>query len=91
MSNQYPEKCCRHAWQQLCLPVINYQQNWSPEEDQLLENLVQIHGVYADQWISIALKFVSRTAIRDYSCEDSFILCFSLIVRHICVQVVICF
>ena len=58
MNNQYTEKCCRHAWQQVCLPIINYHQNWSPEEDQLLLNLVQIHGAYADQWESIALNFV---------------------------------
>ncbi len=61
MNNQYTEKCCRHAWQQLCLPIIHYQQNWSPEEDQLLEKLVQFHGAHADQWSLIALNFVSHT------------------------------
>jgi hypothetical protein len=65
MSNQYTEKCCRHAWQQLCLPVINYNQNWSSEEDQLLRNLVQIHGAHADQWELIALNFVSHTSFGD--------------------------
>ncbi len=60
MNNQYTEKCCRHAWQQLCLPAINYHQNWSADEDQLLQNLVQTHGAHADQWTSIALHFVSH-------------------------------
>jgi hypothetical protein len=59
MNNQYTEKCCRNTWQQLCLPVINNSQNWSSEEDQLLQNLVQTHGSHADQWKSIALNFVS--------------------------------
>ncbi len=60
MNNQYTEKSCRHAWEQLCLPIMNYNQNWSAEEDQLLINLVQIHGAYADQWELIALNFVSH-------------------------------
>ncbi|CAF3751097.1 unnamed protein product [Adineta steineri] len=61
MNNQYPEKCCRHAWQQLCLPVINDNQSWSVEEDELLNNLVQIHGAYADQWALIASHFSQRS------------------------------
>jgi hypothetical protein len=87
MNNQYTEKCCRHAWQQLCLPIINYNPNWSSEEDQLLINLVQIHGAHADQWELIALNFVCHISL-------SIILYniyFSLNVLHICVQIVICF
>ena len=60
MNNQYTEKCCRHAWEQICLPMIHSHQNWTPEEDQLLQNLVQTHGPYADQWAIIALNFVSE-------------------------------
>jgi hypothetical protein len=70
MNNQYTEKCCRHAWQQLCLPAINYNQNWSSEEDQLLQNLVQIHGAYADKWPLIALNFVSVILLVSYGSES---------------------
>ncbi|UJR13361.1 hypothetical protein I4U23_000378 [Adineta vaga] len=63
MNNQYTEKCCRHAWQQLCLPTINYNQKWSAEEDQLLTDLVQIHGSYADQWTTIASNFTQRSPL----------------------------
>lgn len=66
MNNQYTEKSCRNAWQQICLPILNYNGNWSPEEDTLLENLVEIHGEYADQWVSIALHFVSYIHIYIY-------------------------
>jgi hypothetical protein len=41
----------------LYIPMINSNQNWSSEEDELLRNLVQIHGAYADQWTRIALNF----------------------------------
>ena len=87
MNNQYTEKCCRHAWQQLCLPVINYNQNWSSEEDQLLINLVQIHGAHADQWELIALNFVCHISLSRFLYN----IYFSLNVLHICVQIVICF
>jgi Myb-like DNA-binding domain len=87
MNNQYTEKCCRHAWQQLCLPVISYNQNWSSEEDQLLINLVLIHGAYADQWELIALNFVCQISLSRFL----YIIYFSLNVLHICVQIVICF
>ena len=59
MNNQYTEKSCRLAWEQVCLPMIHQQnEDWSAEEDQLLENLVHIHGDYADQWENIAANFV---------------------------------
>ncbi|CAF0894867.1 unnamed protein product [Adineta ricciae] len=63
MNNQYTVKCCRHAWQQLCLPTIRYNHDWSEEEDQLLRDLVQIHGPYADQWPTIASNFSQRSAL----------------------------
>ncbi|CAF1214011.1 unnamed protein product [Rotaria sordida] len=69
MNNQYTEKHCRHAWQQLCLPVISYNQNWSSEEDQLLINTVQIYGAYADQWERIALNFPQRSP---YMCANRY-------------------
>lgn len=85
MNNQYTEKCCRLAWEQICLPMIHQQQDWSAEEDRLLENLVQIHGAYADQWQIIASNFVSTR--EDFSFSDD--LFSSLIVQRICVQVVL--
>ena len=88
MNHQYTEKCCRHAWQELCLPVINHQQNWSSDEDQLLENLVQLYGAHADQWTLIALNFVSHILELGMGANLSFY--FSLIVHPICVQVVTC-
>ncbi|CAF3124375.1 unnamed protein product [Rotaria sp. Silwood2] len=69
MNNQYTEKRCQHAWQQLCLPVISYNQNWSSEEDQLLINTAQIYGAYADQWKIIASNFPQRSS---YMCANRY-------------------
>jgi hypothetical protein len=62
MNIQYTGKSCRLAWEQVCLPIIHRQnEHWSNEEDRLLENLVQIHGAYADKWGNIAANFVCLT------------------------------
>ena len=84
MNNQYTEKSCQHAWEQICSPTIHLPSKWSPEEDELLESLVQIHGPYADQWSSIASHFVKTNLFFDISLD------FSLIVRRICAHIVIC-
>ncbi|CAF4750008.1 unnamed protein product [Rotaria sp. Silwood1] len=69
MNNQYTEQRCQHAWQQLCLPVISCNQNWSLEEDQLLINTVQIYGAHADQWKVIAFNFPQRSP---YMCANRY-------------------
>ncbi|CAF3464192.1 unnamed protein product [Rotaria sp. Silwood1] len=60
MNNEYTNESCLHAWQQICLPMIYYDQNWSLQEDQLLRNLVETHGPYADSWNLIASHFVRQ-------------------------------
>ena len=61
MNNYHLQKQCQHAWEQICLPIIKYNQSWSAQEDQLLLSLVKIHGTHGDQWKIIALSFVSYT------------------------------
>jgi len=74
MNNQYTEKSCQHAWEQICSPTIHLPSKWSPEEDELLESLVQIHGPYADQWSSIASHFVKTNLFFDISTRNLSIL-----------------
>ncbi|CAF1008297.1 unnamed protein product [Rotaria sp. Silwood1] len=69
MNNEYTSESCLHAWQQICLPMIYYDQNWSLQEDQLLRNLVETHGSYADSWNLIASHFPQRSA---YLCANRF-------------------
>ena len=83
MKNQYTEKCCRLAWEQICLPMIDHHKDWSTEEDQLLEKLVQIHGAHADQWPIIAANFVSlREDLKIFFFSSLLVASFSIYVRE---------
>ncbi|CAF3754942.1 unnamed protein product [Rotaria socialis] len=69
MNNQYTEKSCKNAWQQICLPLIHSNASWSSEEDQLLESLVQNYGSFAQQWNIIASHFPQRSS---YTCASRY-------------------
>ncbi|CAF1083054.1 unnamed protein product [Rotaria sordida] len=69
MNNEYTNESCLHAWQQICLPTIYYDQNWSSQEDQLLRNLVETFGPYGNNWNLIASHFPQRST---YLCANRF-------------------